>query len=469
MTGARPIVALVGRPNVGKSTLFNRLLGRREAIVEDRPGTTRDRIYGDLDWDGVLVTLVDTGGLDPLPGPFGRAQDRLRALRQAPDAAQATRSGGGMEAGVQDQVGMAIEEADLILFLVDAEAGITPPDREVAQLLRQAEQPVLLVANKADNRIRELAATEFYALGLGDPIPVSAHHATGLEDLRQEALQVLPPPGPAPVALPGTGIAVVGRPNVGKSLLVNAVLGRERVLVSPVPGTTRDAVDTPFSFRDAPMTLIDTAGIRRSGRVESGVEKYSVMRALRAISRADVAVLVLDAVEGPTAQDAHVAGYVREAYKGLVIAVNKWDLAGALELDRDAVAAQVRSRFKFFPDVPVRFVSAKLGQGIDGLLEAVVQVQAARELRAPTGTVNQVVRGALDAHPPPATHGRQLKVFYVTQADVSPPTFVFFVNDPALLHFSYQRYLENRFREAFGFEGTALHLVFKRRSESPLP
>lgn len=440
MTSARPIVALVGRPNVGKSTLFNRLLGRREAIIEDRPGTTRDRLYADLDWDGLLVTLVDTAGLDPRPDE-------------------------GIQTGVQDQARMAIEEADLILFMVDAASGITAADQEVAQILREAEQPVLLVANKADNRNRELNTTEFYTLGLGDPIPVSAHHATGLDDLHDEAERVLPPPGPAPVALPGTGIAVVGRPNVGKSMLVNAVLGRERVLVSPIPGTTRDAVDTPLTFRDAPMTLIDTAGIRRSGRVEVGVEKYSVMRALRAVGRADVAVLVLDATEGPTAQDAHVAGYVREAYKGLVIAVNKWDLSRELELERGDVDLQVRSRFKFFPDVPVRFVSAKLGQGIDGMLEAVLQVQAARELRAPTGTVNQVVRRAVDAHPPSAQRGRPLKVFYATQADISPPTFVFFVNDPALLHFSYQRYLENRLREAFGFEGTALRLVFKTRGE----
>lgn len=440
MTGARPIVALVGRPNVGKSTLFNRLLGRREAIIEDRPGTTRDRLYADLDWDGLLVTLVDTAGLDPTPNEsFGT--------------------------GVQDQAKMAIEEADLILFLVDAASGVTSADQEVAQLLRQADQPVILVANKADNRTRELNTAEFYALGLGDPIPVSAHHATGMDDVRDRAEQVLPPPGPAPVSPTGTGIAVVGRPNVGKSLLVNAILGRERVLVSPIPGTTRDAVDTPFTFRDSPLTLIDTAGIRRSGRVEVGVEKYSVMRALRAIGRADIAVLVLDAIEGPTAQDAHVAGYVREAYKGLVIAVNKWDLSRELELDRSEVDLQVQSRFKFFPDVPIRFVSAKLGQGIDGLLEAVLKVQAARGLRVPTGTVNQVIRRAVDAHPPAAQRGRPLKVLYATQADVSPPTFVFFVNDPALLHFSYQRYLENRLREAFGFQGTALRLVFKTRGE----
>jgi len=451
MSSPRPMVALVGRPNVGKSTLFNRLLGRREAIVEDRPGTTRDRIYGDLDWDGSLVTLVDTGGLDPGSG----SRERVPAGGQA----------GGVEAGVQEQARMALEEADLIFFLVDASAGVTPADEDVAQVLRQAQQPVLLVANKADNRSRELDAAEFYALGLGDPIPVSAHHATGLDDLRAAAAEVLPSVSPGPVAAAGTAVAVIGRPNVGKSTLVNAVLGRDRVLVSPTPGTTRDAVDTPFAFHGTAMTMIDTAGIRRSGRVAVGVEKYSVLRALRAISRADVAALVLDAAEGPTAQDAHVAGYVQEAYKGLVIVINKWDLASASELKRGEVMAQVRSRFKFFPHVPVCFVSAKLGQGVDSLLHAVLAVQEARELRIPTGTVNQVVRRAVEAHPPGVTHGRQLKVFYATQAGVSPPTFVFFVNDPRLLHFSYQRFLENRLREAFGFEGTALRLVFKARGE----
>jgi len=425
---------------VGKSTLFNRLVGRREAIVQEEPGTTRDRIYADIEWDSVAMTVVDTGGLD---------------LQPQTDLYQQ----------VQHQARIAITEADAILFLVDATAGITSGDREVAELLRRAAKPMAVVANKADTQAREMAVPEFYELGLGDPIAISAYHGTGIVDLMNGVLRILPSTPAMPETAQGIKVAIVGRPNVGKSLLVNAILGQDRLLVSPQPGTTRDAIDTPFTYQDTSMTLIDTAGIRRTGRVGQGIERYSVLRAVRAIGRADVAVLVLDATEGLTAQDTHIAGYVRDAYKGLVVAVNKWDLASAQGLLREEVLAEVEARFKFFPEVSVMVMSAKTGQGIDRILVAIVKGQTARERRVPTGTVNQCIRQAVQGHPPPAIRGRRLKVLYVTQASTAPPTFVFFVNDPRLVHFSYRRFLENRLREAFGFEGASLRLIFKSRGE----
>ena len=438
-TSVRPVVAIVGRPNVGKSTLFNRLVGRREAIVQEEPGTTRDRIYADIEWDSVAMTVVDTGGLD---------------LQPQTDLYQQ----------VQQQARIAIAEADAILFLVDAKAGITSADREVAALLRRAAKPMAVVANKADTQAREMAVPEFYELGLGDPIAISAYHGVGIVDLMEGVLRILPATLAMPETAQGIKVAIVGRPNVGKSLLVNAILGEDRALVSPLPGTTRDAIDTPFTYQDTSMTLIDTAGIRRTGRVGQGIERYSVLRAVRAIGRADVAVLVLDATEGLTAQDTHIAGCVRDAYKGLVVAVNKWDLASAQGLLREEVLATVEARFKFFPEVSVMVMSAKTGQGIDRILAAIVKGQTARERRVPTGVVNQCIRQAVHGHPPPPIRGRRLKVLYVTQASAAPPTFVFFVNDPRLVHFSYRRFLENRLREAFGFEGASLRLIFKSRA-----
>lgn len=437
-TSIKPIIAIVGRPNVGKSTLFNRLMGSRTAIVMDEPGTTRDRVYGDVDWDGTLLTIVDTGGLDP-------------------------HSSGDLAQEVQQQARLALEEADAILFLVDAQTAVTPLDEEVADLMRRQRRPLLLVANKVEGRTQEANVAEFHTLGLGDPITISAYHGSGIADLMERLLDLLPPQPILPATEPGTQVAIIGRPNVGKSLLVNAILGQERVLVSPIPGTTRDAIDTPFRYQGAAFTLIDTAGIRRSGRVDRGVERFSVLRALRAVARCDVAVLVLDASEGITSQDTHIAGYAKESYKGLVVAVNKWDLAKELEAERQTFASLVSSRLLFFPHAPVVFASAKLRQGIPELLNAIMKVQLARDTRVPTPAVNQCIRQALQSHQPASVHGRQLKVFYVTQPEVSPPTFVFFVNDPALLHFSYQRYLENRLREAFGFEGAALRLIFKSR------
>lgn len=440
----RAIVAIVGRPNVGKSTLFNRLLGQRAAIIEDEPGTTRDRLYGDIEWNDRQLSIVDTGGLE----------------RSAE---------GDIERKVQDQARQAIAEADAIIFLVDAQAGVTMADEEAADLLRRQKKPVILAANKAENRTRELNAVEFYALGLDEPVLLSAHHGTGIYDLMDAVAAALPPDTsiatePSEEAQ-RVRIAVVGRPNVGKSMLVNAILRQERVLVSAVPGTTRDSIDTQFRYNETDMTLIDTAGVRRSGRIEVGVEKYSVMRAMRAIQRADVAVLVIDADEGITSQDTHVAGYVHEAYKGMVAAVNKWDLAKEASADRGEFALEVAQRLKFWPDAPAVFTSAKLRQGISQLLNAVMTVHKNRLQRVTTAEVNQCIQRALQAHPPPTVKGRRLKILYVTQADVAPPTFVFFVNDASLIHFTYQRYLENRLREAFGFQGTPIRMTFKSRNE----
>ncbi|MSQ28688.1 MAG: ribosome biogenesis GTPase Der [Dehalococcoidia bacterium] len=438
--GSTPVIAIVGRPNVGKSTLFNRLVGRREAIVEDEPGTTRDRLYAHVDLDGRPIVVVDTGGLE---------------LDSSNDIPQQ----------IRNQAIVAIAEADAIVLLVDALTGVTPDDLDVAQLLRQTKKPVLVGVNKADNRARELAAAEFYRLGLGDPIAFSAHHGRGLDDLMDAVVALLPPPpeGPADPVGSGIRIAITGRPNVGKSMLVNAILGEERVLVSPIPGTTRDAVDSPFTYRGSEMVLVDTAGIRRSGKVDQGIEKYSVFRSIRAIDRCDVAVLVVDASEGLTAQDTHVAGYIRDAHKGLVVAVNKWDLAEELELDRDLVLKRIAYSIKFFTNPPLEVVSAKTGFGVQKLLADVLKVHLVRQVRIATAEVNQVIQRAVADHPAREVQGKRLKVLYATQAAASPPTFVFFVNDPSLLHFSYRRFLENRLRDAYGFDGTAIRMVFRGR------
>jgi GTPase len=489
----KPLVAIVGRPNVGKSTLFNRLVGQRLAIVEDLPGTTRDRLYADADWNGRTFTLVDTGGLE-----LG--------------------VGDNMAARVTAQAHLAVEEADVIVLLVDARDGITPADSDVAELLRRSNKPVVLGANKADNPARRQEAVEFYSLGLGEPITLSASQGTGTGDLLDEITARLPEADEADDgAVDGLPrIAIVGRPNVGKSSLVNSVLGRDRVIVSDVAGTTRDAIDTEVEHEGRRVVLVDTAGIRRRGRVGAGVEKYSVLRATRAIDRCDVAVLVIDGVEGLTAQDTHIAGYIHEVARGIVVVVNKWDivrerrqallaaaaqadaaaaaLAAALDPERatpadpreapvapiiiappqpmgeDALDAkgflrEVRERIKFMPYAPVVFAAAKTGYHVGPILDHALRIFDERQRRVPTAELNEVVREAVQRHAPPTSQGRALKVYYATQAEVSPPTFVFFVNDPTLNHFSYERYLENRLREAFGFEGTAIRLQFRPRSQ----
>jgi len=436
---SRPVVAIVGRPNVGKSALFNRLIGSRKALVEDIPGTTRDRLYADVEWGEQAFTLVDTGGLEPT-GEVGYAPL------------------------VKHQVEVALAEADIVVFVVDARDGLTATDLEIADLLRRSAKPLILAANKADNEARRQAVVQFYELALGDPLPMSAHHGLGLADLLDRLAELLPAAaGEAPAA--GLRFAIVGRPNVGKSMLLNTILGQERVIVSDEPGTTRDAIDTAFRYLDRDLVLIDTAGIRRRGRIQGGLERHSVLRAQEAIDRGDVAFLVTDATEGITAQDDHIAGYVAEAAKGLVMVINKWDLMPPDNETRKVFIRTAQARLRFVPWAALCLVSAKEGTGIAELLAAGLAAGAAREQRVPTAELNATMRRALATHGPPSVRGRRLKLLYVTQATIRPPTFVFFVNDAALLHFSYRRYLENSIRRAFGFQGTALKLIFRSRSE----
>jgi GTP-binding protein len=441
----KPIVAIVGRPNVGKSTLFNRLVGERRAIVEDVPGTTRDRVYGATDWGGLEFTIVDTGGLqDEREAPAGSLAEIARRTRE-----QAT---------------AAIEEADVIVFMVDAKAGVNAGDHEVADILRRTDKPTILVANKADSAQRRENVIEFYELGLGEPLAISSYHGSGTGDLLDRVVESLPEAEEEP-EIEGPAIAIVGRPNVGKSRLLNALLGQERAIVSDVPGTTRDSLDTQLIWAGQPVTLIDTAGIRRRGRVEQGIEQFSVIRSMRAIERADVVLLVIDATEGFTAQDLHIAGYVEEQKKGMVVVVNKWDLVEKTAQTMDEYRAEARKALDFMPYAPLVFTSAKFGQRVQQVLETALQVVHERQRRVPTAALNAMLRDAVANHPPPSKPGKWMKFYYVTQADVSPPTFVFFCNDPAGIHFSYRRYLENRLRETFGFAGTPIRMSFRGRDD----
>jgi GTP-binding protein len=435
----KPIVAIVGRQNVGKSTLLNRLAGKRIAIVDDLPGTTRDRVMADVSLPGHEFTVVDTGGLE-----------------LSPDSAVAQ--------GVNEQVMAALTEADAVIFLVDVRDGLVPVDLEIADRLRKTAKPVVLVANKADNAKYEGGAVEFYELGLGEPVAISAYHGRGIAELLDRLTPLLPAPAPPSAVPEAVGVAIVGRPNVGKSTLLNAILGGERAIVDDVPGTTRDAIDTLVDFEGESVLLIDTAGIKRRGRIEGGVGRYSAIRALRAIERADVALLVLDAAELVTAQDMHIAGYIQQAAKGVIIIVNKWDLIKGGS--RDECSRYLKSQFRFAPYAPVMYTSAKMGWGVDKIMPQVRRIYRERLKRLSTAVVNSVVQQAVAAHSLPRKGNRQLKILYATQAEVNPPTFVFFVNYPQLMHFSYQRYLENRLRQSFGFEGTPIRFVFKTRGES---
>ena len=435
------------------------------------PGTTRDRIYGDSDWNGREFTLIDTGGLElgsEIPvgqvGLDGQAGDIIKRVRA--------------------QAELAIEEADVIIFMVDAQAGITAADDEVADLLRRTQKPVILTANKSDNAKLRQDVVEFYSLGIGEPITISSTQGTGTGDLLDLIVDALPPEQEGSEDEEEeevTRIAIVGRPNVGKSSLLNVILGFQRSIVSDVPGTTRDAIDIEFEYKDKKLILIDTAGIRRRGRVGPGVEKYSVLRSSRAIDRCDVALLLIDASEGLAAQDTHIAGEIQEKAKGVVVIVNKWDLAqvqrreereGIFPNPDDEIESAERYRkiiaegLKFIPYAPIVFASAKTGYHVQSLLDAVLNIAEMRYLRVPTSRLNEVVQEAVRRHNPTVFKGKVMKIYYATQTQVNPPTFVFFVNDPQALHFSYERYLENQLRYAFSFRGTGIRLQFRARSRS---
>jgi GTP-binding protein len=446
---AKPIVAIVGRPNVGKSTLFNRLIGERRAIVQNEPGTTRDRVYGTSDWAGVEFTVIDTGGL--------QEDNEVATSPEATEThiAQQTRA----------QASAAIAEADVIVLVTDVMSGPTAGDLETAAMLRRADKPTILAVNKADSVQRRDMAFEYYELGLGEPIAISAYHGNGTGDLLDRIVENLPD-ADEEEELEGPRIAIVGRPNVGKSRLLNALLGQERAIVSDMPGTTRDSLDTQIEWEGRPITLIDTAGIRRRGRVEQGIERVSVIRSMRAIDRADVVLLLIDATEDFTAQDLHIAGYVEEQKKGLVVVVNKWDLVEKDTHTMDDYRARAARELDFMPYAPVVFISAKMGIRVGQVMDAALTVLAERNKRVSTAQLNKVLQDAVSRHQPPTRPGKWVKFYYVTQADVAPPTFIFFCNDPKQIHFGYRRYLENELREAFGFQGTPLRISFRSRREA---
>ena len=431
-----PRVAIVGRPNVGKSSLFNRIVGERRAIIENEPGTTRDRLEAEVEWRDRPFLLIDTGG-------FQREDE------------------GEYTGPIRAQIGSAIAEAALVLFCVDARDGLTASDHDVADAVRRGRTPALLVATKADNEAREMAAlADAAALGFGSPLPVSALHDINVGLLLDAVAERLPEAAPL-LERDRVRVAIVGRPNTGKSTLVNALTGEERVIAGPVAGTTRDAIDTDLDAPQGAFTLIDTAGIRRPGKRGRGVERHAVLRATAALARCDVAVLLIDGAEGLTAQDAHVAGLAREAAAGMVVAVNKTDLWEDADGERARALAALRERLAFLPWALFAFVSAAEGKGLGDLLALAAEAREARRRRIPTGELNAVLRKALREHSPPVVRNRRLKLRYATQPSVDPPAFVVFVNDPKLLHFSYRRYLERRLREACDFEGTAIRLVFR--------
>ena len=451
----KPVIVLVGRPNVGKSTIFNRLVGQRLAIVDDVPGTTRDRLVAEGDWAGHDFFVVDTGGIDP-----------------SKQHSQSPLSIGSVDfiQDIRDQAEIALEEADVIVMVTDALDGVTQADREVVDILRKRRKtderetpPILLVVNKADSPNARMNAMDFYSLGLGEPFAISAIHGTGTGDLLDAIVEHFPTPVEDEEVDDSIKVAIVGKPNAGKSSLLNKITGQQRSIVSNIPGTTRDAIDSKMTFDGQEYTLIDTAGIRKRGSVSPGVEKYSVLRAMQAIERCDVAILVIDAVSGITAQDTHIAGYINEAWKSVMVVINKWDL---VEKDQDTAIEfekMLRRELNFLPYVPIIFISAETGQRVHQVLPLVSEIQQERTRKISTAQLNKVLVSAQDKHQSPTGLGKPFRIYYGTQVNTAPPTFLLYCNDPSLAHFTYTRFLENQIREVFPFKGTPIKLVLKKR------
>lgn len=438
---AKPIVAIVGRPNVGKSTLFNRIAGERISIVEDTPGVTRDRIYADAEWLDHHFTLIDTGGLEP------DSDDMM--LKH-----------------MYSQAEIAINSADVILFVVDVRTGMTDMDMQVANILRKADKPVVLAVNKVDDLAKYgMQVYEFYSLGLGDPFGVSGGQMIGLGDLLDEIVSHFPADKDDSMEDDAIKVAIIGKPNVGKSSLINRILGENRVIVSDVAGTTRDAIDSEYELNGQKYVFIDTAGMRRKAKIKESIEKYSIIRAVAAVERADVCILMINAVEGISEQDTKVAGIAHEAGKAVIIAVNKWDLIEKDNHTMNKFLKDIDTEFKYLSYAPRIFISAATGQRVTKLFELITMVSENNSRRIATGMLNDVLIEAMAMNQPPAEKGRQLRIYYMTQVSVKPPTFVLFVNDTELLHFSYKRYLENQLRDAFGFVGTPIHFIARNRKE----
>ncbi len=437
---SKPIVAVVGRPNVGKSTFFNKLAGKRISIVEDTPGVTRDRIYAESEWAGRTFTLIDTGGIEPYSKDVIIVQMR-------------------------EQAELAMETADVIVFILDGREGLTAADFEVANILRRANRPILVVVNKIDTKKMEDHIFEFYNLGLGEPLPISAQQGLGLGDLLDRLVQLFPEDKSGVEDEDNLKIAVVGKPNVGKSTLINRLLGEERVIVSDIPGTTRDAIDTPFRYHGEEYILIDTAGIRRKSRITENIEKYSVIRSFTGIERSDVCLLLIDAQVGVTEQDTKIAGYAHEEGKASIIIVNKWDILDKDSKTMDRFRREIRDKLSFIAYAPILFISAKTGQRVHRIMELVKFVSNQHTMRISTGMINEVIGEAVLLNQPPSDKGKRLNILYCTQISVKPPTFILFVNDAELMHFSYQRYLENQIRKSFGFEGTPIRFIIRERNE----
>ncbi|MFT9487963.1 MAG: ribosome biogenesis GTPase Der [Tepidibacillus sp.] len=437
---SKPVIAIVGRPNVGKSTIFNRLAGERIAIVEDKPGVTRDRIYSTGEWLTHSFHLIDTGGIEI------DVEDEILML-------------------IRQQAELAIDEADVIIFMVDGKVGLTEQDKEIANILHRSKKPVVVAVNKIDNIKMQQEIYDFYALGFGDPYPISGAHGTGLGDLLDEVVSHFPDEEEENYDDDVIRVALIGRPNVGKSSLVNAILGEERVIVSNVAGTTRDAVDTLFSTDEQDYVLVDTAGMRKKGKVYETTEKYSVLRALKAIENADVVLVVIDGHSGVIEQDKRIAGYAHEAGKASIFVVNKWDIVEKDDKTMHQFAQKIRDHFLFMSYAPIVFVSAKTKQRVNQILPMVNEVAESHAMRVQTPVLNDIISDAVAINPPPSDKGKRLKIKYATQVAVKPPTFVLFVNDPELMHFSYERYLENKIRDSFHFEGTPIRILVRKKNE----